>query len=246
MGAMRNLSRVLACCSLALLLAATAQATPLNLQAGDVIDTIEWDALGTNGDGGNYLASTGELVTDGRITNVDVERAPAFPPTLTSLGQSGVTFTFAVELNSASIFPGGNLLTTWVSSSLTDPDVTVIQNGNVILTGDFTGNFYFGGFISNPSLVAVGNIAVTGGDPTLMAAIGDLAVLELTASVFNFVPSLTNLLADNIAGNEDFFAEFSGTLRPANPSPFVPEPGTVALLGVGLLGLLALGRRRSR
>ena len=35
-------------------LAASAQATPLGLQVGDMIDTIEWDALDANGDGGNY------------------------------------------------------------------------------------------------------------------------------------------------------------------------------------------------
>ena len=226
------------------LVAGPVAATPLNLQPGDLIDTIEWDAISPGG-GGNFLVSTQELLTAGQITSVDVQRAPAFPPTLTSIPQSGVTFSFGVQLTDANIFPGGNLLTTWAGSSLTDPDVTVVQNGNTILTGDFLGSFFFGGFLNQSTLVASADISVTGGDQALVDAIGAVATLKLSASVFGFNPNLPVLLADTIAGNENFFVEFSGTLLAPNAAPFVPEPSAAVLAGIGLLGVLAAGRRLS-
>jgi hypothetical protein len=244
MGAVKNLSRmVLVLCLGSLAFAVTAHSTPLGLQVGDVIETIEFDALEANSLGGNYTAATGELVTEGQITSVLVDRGGSPTPIL----QSGVSFNFAVELADGNIFPGGNLLTTWVSSSLTDPDVTIKQNGNIILTGDFMGNFFFGGFLNQATLTAVGNILVTGGDPNLVNALGtspSVRILLESASVFGFDPSLTNLLADNIAGNENFYVQFDGTLRAVNAVGFVPEPSTVLMLAAGLLGLIAMGRRR--
>jgi hypothetical protein len=228
-----------------LLAGAPAGASPLGLQAGDLIDTIEWDAL-QPGQGGSFDQTIQQLFTNGRITNVDVERAPAFPPTLTHVPQSNVTFTFAVDLVAVSL-SGTFLNATFSGASAVTPDVTVIQNGNVILTGDFVGNFVFGGDISSPTLLSAGNIAITGGDPSLVAAIGSIAVLTLRASVFDFSPNILAIGA-SISGNQintNFTASFSGTLKPANSSPFVPEPGTALMLGTGTLVVLGLLRRRT-
>ena len=64
-------ARGLAASVLALLIAGPTFAAPLGLVGGDVIDTISWDALAINGDGGNYTWGTvlGTISTDARITS---------------------------------------------------------------------------------------------------------------------------------------------------------------------------------
>jgi hypothetical protein len=72
------------------------------------------------------------------------------------------------------------------------------------------------------------------------------ANLLLTAQLSDFNPTLSNLALDGNIYNSNFNLSLSGTLIPLSPSPFVPEPGTALLLGTGLLGLLAAGRRYRR
>jgi hypothetical protein len=98
-------------------------------------------------------------------------------------------------------------------------------------------------------MLAVGDITITGGHPDLVAALGGAggtAFLNLVATATSFAPNLLVLGADNNIVNSNFFVELSGTLTPTTASAFVPEPTTALVLGTGLLGLLAFGRRRSR
>lgn len=56
-----------------------------------------------------------------------------------------------------------------------------------------------------------------------------------------------SILFGNTAAGTDFFGfdDFTiGTIENINPNPVVPEPGTVMLLGFGLLGLAYSSRRR--
>ena len=77
----------------------------------------------------------------------------------------------------------------------------------------------------------------------------NFAILSLVATVGAFNPNLIlgplNLAGDGNIVNSNFFVELSGTLTPNSSSAFVPEPTTALLLSAGLLGLLAMGRRRT-
>ena len=96
-------------------------------------------------------------------------------------------------------------------------------------------------------LTGVAKINITGGDLNLVNALGGLggeAELLLTGSIFGFSPKLNALANDLNIFNSSFTVSLSGTLIPITPAPFTPEPGTALLLGAGLVGLLAMGRRR--
>ena len=135
---------------------------------------------------------------------------------------------------------------------------------NVTVTIIFDATFAFA-----PTFTFGGIFNVTGGDATFLQAfgqVGDLA--DIIGASSSSIPALNVLLADgwlfsfrdtnltvcagqaantfcadgNVTGLQDFNFSGTGELIPQNPSAF-PEPGVFALLGTGLLGLLAIGRR---
>ncbi|MDX2193803.1 MAG: choice-of-anchor A family protein [Gemmatimonadales bacterium] len=64
-----------------------------------------------------------------------------------------------------------------------------------------------------------------------------------TAVTGSFNQMTGQLVAASYSGTTEFYNyEFRGQLPP--PTVVIPEPATVALLGAGLLGLVAVGRRR--
>lgn len=242
--------------ALALLVAGPATATPLSLQAGDVVSVVEWGAQKDDLDGdpgGTFTTDPDSLDVLGDIESVTVQNS--LTRTVT-----GTNFTFSATLSSFSTTDlGGNQLLVLADfTGVTGHDIVVTDSTGTILTAEFASALQFGGVIdtTNPQTVDTStqqvnatDIEITGGDPLLTAALGEDpsgadGILELTGTIDGFDPSLSTLLADDVLFNETFTFSGGGQITPVQPSAFVPEPTTVVLVGSGLLGLAVAGRRR--
>lgn len=235
--------------ALVVLLPCGAQATPLGLQNGDVVTVLEWDAdrLGVPGDGGDFTSTgtnVGDTVIDGRITSVELS-GPVTNPL------SGVDFVLSATLTSVTVIPlgGTNVLVNLLFMGVAGDDIVVTEGGNTILTAELDASgFTVGGVfdtaapatLSPPAIANAVDIAISGGDPALVAALGGTGTLVLDGTLFDFAPSIGTILA-NSAIDEDFVYSGSGTISPTNPSAFVPEPAAALLVALGLTGL---ARRR--
>lgn len=230
------------------LLALPALAAPLGLSPGNVIDSIEFDALLTNPpDGGSYNVATNLFTTHGRLTTVNLD-----PSGTTGVLAPPATFDFTSTFLSENLFINvgtGQGYLQVVLGGAPGYDVIIQQGGVNVLLGDLLGNVVASGnfALNNPNATytAIGTVDFTAGDADVLASLGGntLAQVLFTALVFDGDPNVLELGADNVIFNSNFEVSVSGILAPLNPAPFVPEPSTALLVGGGLLGMLGISRR---
>ena len=140
----------------------------------------------------------------------------------------------------------------FAGASAVDPDFFLTDSTGVILEGNFSSAFIVAGVVNlanatlTPTLLTSADITLTGGDTNLVNALGGMATLLLTGGLFDFSPDLGALGGDGDFFNSDFTFSGSGILTPVSAAPFVPQPSTGLLVGLGILGLAVRARRPGR
>jgi hypothetical protein len=158
-------------------------------------------------------------------------------------GTLGGTYSFATS----SIVTAGSVQTAAVASS--GGSLTITDSGNKSLTGSVAGidvtSVGTGGAVNLNGAINLTNISYSGVNADLMQ-LKDEATVDggLVTISFQFLPAI-NLTA-LAAGGADVTTSYSGTIATMESSQSVPEPSTLVLGCISLLGGYGLWRRNAR
>ncbi len=150
-----------------------------------------------------------------------------------SITLGGITYSFPDQLfgvgpnlNYSASYLLGNSYLEWQTS----PNQMLISWTNPVTAGAFN----FGGFYGNAGI----NLSVTLGN-------GDAATGTTQQNAFSFFGIITDTPFNTMTLNADQNYIVFDNLTYATGAPAVPEPSTLALIGVGIAGLV-ISRRRAK
>ena len=238
---------------------------------GGVYDDAN-DSLDITAQADDITTTTPEVLTEinGGLIDVDLDLDTE---TLTFLGTAGPAFVYSYTATFLGSAGTDITLSAPTGGPLPEQDGRLLVAGEFVGALSVSFTFDTLGFFGAPTTTLGGTFNVTGGDSTFLQAFGGMGNLaDIVGIATTTQPDIALLIADGflfsdrnsdltgtgcggqLPGTEclasvsgqtaDHTFGGTGEVVPQQPAPFVPEPSTFTLVGLGLVGVLVSNRRR--